>query len=140
MIEPRPVSYALRQPVRVLEVVTGKTDSQGRAEVLLLATSGLEMAAEWVALGYKFRWEEELFFRWFKCVLGRRHLVSESQAGLTIQVYVALIANLLLTLWAGKKPTKRTFEMFCLFFMGWATEEELRDHLKRLKEQAADSS
>jgi Transposase DDE domain len=131
---------ALRQPVRVLEVVTGKTDSHGRAEVLLLATSGLEMAAELVALGYKFRWEEELFFRWFKCVLGRRHLVSESQAGLTIQVYVALIANLLLTLWAGKKPTKRTFEMFCLFFMGWATEEELRDHLERLKEQAADSS
>jgi len=33
-------------------------------------------------------------------------------------VYVALIANLLLTL-GRKKPTKRTFEMFCLFFMGW---------------------
>jgi hypothetical protein len=62
---------ALRQPVRVLEGVTGKVDSQGRPEVLLLATSCLEMAAELVALAYKFRWEEELFFRWFKCVLGR---------------------------------------------------------------------
>lgn len=131
---------ALRQPLRVLEVATGKTDGRGRPEVLLLATSCREMAAELVALGYKFRWEEELFFRWFKCVLGRRHLVSESQVGLTIQVYVAIIANLLLTLWAGKKPTKRTFEMFCLFFMGWATEEELRQHLERLKEQAPDSS
>ena len=131
---------ALRQPLRVLEVVTGKVDSRGRPEVLLLATSCLAMAAELVALGYKFRWEEELFFRWFKCVLGRRHLVSESLDGLTVQVYVALIANLLLTLWAGKKPTKRTFEMFCLFFMGWATEEELLQHLERLKDQRGNSS
>lgn len=131
---------ALRQAVRVLEVATGKVDSQGRPEVLWLATSCLRMAAELVALAYKFRWEEELFFRWFKCVLGRRHLVSESLEGLTVQVYVALIANLLLTLWAGKKPTKRTFEMFCLFFMGWATEEELQKHLERLKERKENSS
>jgi DDE family transposase len=131
---------ALRQPVRVLEVATGKVDSRGRPEVLLLATSCLEMAAELVALAYKFRWEEELFFRWFKCVLGRRHLVSESRDGLTVQVYVALIANLLLTWWAGKKPTKRTFEMFCLFFMGWASEEELQNHLERLKDQKGNSS
>jgi hypothetical protein len=131
---------ALRQHVRVLEVATGKRDSRGQEEVLLLATSCLEMAAELVALAYKFRWEVELFFRWFKCVLGRRHLVSESHNGLTIQVYVALIANLLLTLWAGKKPTKRTFEMFCLFFMGWATEEELLQQLERLKGKKADTS
>jgi hypothetical protein len=131
---------ALRQPVRILEVATGKHDSQGQPEILLLATSCLEMAAKLVALAYKFRWEEELFFRWFKCVLGRRHLVSESLDGLTVQVYVALIANLLLTVWAGKKPTKRTFEMFCLFFMGWATEAELLDHLERLKKQKEDSS
>lgn len=131
---------ALRQPLRVLEVLTGKADRQGRPEVLLLATSCAALAAELVALAYKFRWEEELFFRWFKCVLGRRHLVSESRDGLTVQVYVALIANLLLTLWAGKKPTKRTFEMFCLFFMGWASEEELQKHLERLKGQPGNSS
>jgi hypothetical protein len=131
---------ALRQPVRLVEVATGKVDSQGRPEVLLLATSCLALAAELVALAYKFRWEEELFFRWFKCVLGRRHLLSESLDGLTVQVYVALIANLLLTLWAGKKPTKRTFEMFCLFFMGWATEEELQKHLERIKKRQENSS
>jgi hypothetical protein len=131
---------ALRQPVRVLEVATGKVESRGRPEVLLRATSCLEMAADLVALAYKFRWEEDLFFRWLKCILGRRHLLSESREGVTVQVYVALIANLLLTLWVGKKPTKRTFEMFCLFFMGWATEDELQKHLERLKDQAGDSS
>jgi hypothetical protein len=73
-------------------------------------------------------------------VLGGRHLVSESRAGLTMQVYVALIANWLLTFWVGKKPTKRTFEMFCLFLMGWATEEELQEHLQRLKDQQGNTS
>lgn len=131
---------ALRRPVRVLEVATGKVDRQGRPEVLLLATSCLRLAAELVALAYKFRWEVELFFRWFKCVLGRRHLLSESKEGVTVQVYVALIANLLLTLWTGRRPTKRTFEMFCLFFMGWASEAELQDYLDWLRNQGDNSS
>jgi len=40
-----------KQPLRVVEVATGKTDSQGRPEVLLLATNRLDLAAEHVALG-----------------------------------------------------------------------------------------
>jgi hypothetical protein len=42
-------------------------------------------------------------------------------------------------LWTGKKPTKRTYEMFCFFFAGWATEQEVQDHLDKLQ-QADDSS
>jgi hypothetical protein len=129
-----------KQPLRIVEVETGKKDAQGQPEVLLLATDRLDLEAELVALGYRFRWSVELFFRWFKCVLGRRHLLSESQNGVTIQVYVAMIASLLLSLWAGKKASKRTYEMFCLYFSGWATEEELTAHLESLKEQNANSS
>jgi hypothetical protein len=129
-----------KQPLRVIAVETGKKDAPGQPEVLLLATNRLDLEAELVALGYRFRWSVELFFRWFKCILGRRHLLSESRNGVTIQVYVAIIASLLLSLWAGKKPTKRTYEMFCFYFSGWATEEELTAHLESLKEQAADSS
>jgi hypothetical protein len=129
-----------KQPLRIVEVETGKKDAQGQPEVLLLATDRLDLEAELVALGYRFRWSVELFFRWFKCVPGRRHLLSESQNGVTIQVYVAMIASLLLSLWAGKKASKRTYEMFCLYFSGWATEEELTAHLESLKEQNANSS
>jgi hypothetical protein len=129
-----------QQPLRVLEVVTDKLDKQGQPEVLLLATDRLDLEAELVALGYRFRWSVELFFRWFKCILGRRHLLAESQNGVTLQVYVAIIASLLLSLWTGKKPTKRTYEMFCLFFAGWATEQEVLAHLNKLQQQAADSS
>ncbi len=38
------------------------------------------------------------------------------------------------TLWTGRKPTKRTFEMLCHYFMGWADDEELFDHIEKLKQ------
>lgn len=124
---------AFQQPVRVLEVDTGKTDTQGRPDILLLATSRLDLAAELVSLGYRFRWSVELFFRWLKCILGCRHLLANSRDGVTIQVYLAIIASLLISLWVGRKPTIRTLEMIQFYFTGWATEEELMAHIDGLK-------
>jgi hypothetical protein len=154
VIEERPVSVAARaggvqsdrvvhlgcaksgavfkQPLRVVQVDTGKTDSQGRPEVLLLATDRLDLDAELVSLGYRFRWSVELFFRWFKCILGCRHLLATSRDGVTIQLYVGLIASLLISLWTGKKPTKRTLEMLQFYFAGLASEEELQEHIEKL--------
>ncbi len=124
---------AFKQTLRVVEVDTGKTDAQGRPDLLLLATSRLDLAAELVALGYRYRWTVELFFRWLKCILGCRHLLANSRDGVTIQVYLAIIASLLISLWIGRKPTIRTLEMLQFYFMGWATEEELMAHLEQLK-------
>jgi hypothetical protein len=123
-----------KQPLRVVAVSTGKTDSQGRPEVLLLATNCLDLDAAWIALGYKYRWTVELFFRWFKCILGCQHLLSTCQNGVAIQVYLALIASILIVLWTGHKPRKATFEMLCWYFMGLATEAELMAHLRSLNE------
>jgi hypothetical protein len=47
----------------------------------------------------------------------------------------AIIACLLIALWTGKQPTKRTYEMICFYFIGWADEEELLTHLAKLKKQ-----
>ncbi len=121
-------------------VATGKTGANGQPEVLYLVTDRLDLAADLVALGYRFRWTVELFFRWLKRILGLRHLIAESSNGVRIQVYVAIIASLLLSLWVGKKPTKRTYEMFCLFFAEWASEQELLDHIEKLQQQKVDSS
>jgi hypothetical protein len=121
-----------RQPLRLVEVATGKTDANGHPEVLRLASNCLDLDAAWIALAYQFRWTVELFFRWFKCILGCQHLLSNSQTGVAIQVYVALIASLVITLWTGHTPTKRTFEMICHYFAGWATEEELLAHIRTL--------
>jgi Transposase DDE domain len=122
-----------KQPLRLVEVHTGKIDSHGRPDILLLATSRLDLAAELIALGYKYRWTVELFFRWLKCILGCRHLLANGQDGVTIQVYLAIIASLLISLWAGRKPTARTLEMIQFYFTGWATEDELMAHLNQLK-------
>ena len=101
---------------------------------MLLVTDRMDLSAETIALIYRYRWQIELFFRWFKCVLGCSHLLSLSENGVSIQVYCALIASMLITLWTGRKPTKRTFEMLCYHFMGWADDEELFDHIEKLKQ------
>ena len=120
-----------KQPLRVVEVATGNTDSHGRPEILLLASDRIDLDAAWIALGYKYRWTVELFFRWFKCILGCQHLLSTCHNGVAIQVYLALIASLLIVQWTGAKPNKRTFEMLWLYFQGWANERELLAHLQR---------
>ena len=122
----------LPQPFRVVRVATGKTDANGTPEVLVLVTNRLDLDAELVALAYRYRWAVELFFRWLKCVLGCRHLLSQSLNGVRIQVYVALIASLLISLWVEHAPTKRTYEMLCFSLSGWASERELIAHIDRL--------
>jgi Transposase DDE domain len=123
-----------QQPLRIIEVQTGKTDAHGRPEVLLLATNRLDLDAELIALAYRYRWAVELFFRWFKCILGCRHLLANSQNGVTIHVYLGILASLLISLWTGKKPTKRTYEMVQFYFSSWATEEELLAHIAQLED------
>jgi hypothetical protein len=105
--------------------------------ILRIATNLLDVPAEMIADIYRHRWSIELFFRFFKHVLGCRHLLSTSRAGIEIQTYCAIIACLLLALWTGGKPTLRTYEMVCLYLQGWADEEELLAHLKKLKPHGA---
>jgi hypothetical protein len=136
-------------PVRIIEIFHEGDDSVQRKSrvfskktfcttdsdyTFLLATDRIDLSAEAIALCYQKRWQIELFFRWFKCILGCQHLLALSQNGVTIQVYCALIASMLITLWTGRKPTKRTFEMLQFYFLGWATEQELEQHLNSLKE------
>jgi Transposase DDE domain len=124
----------LKYSFRIIVIDTGKRLLNGAPDLLVLCTNRLDLPAEMVALAYRYRWAIELFFRWFKCVLGCRHLLSTSLNGVTIQVYLGVIASLLISLWIGKKPTKRTLEMLQFYFIGWASEEELLEHIAQLKD------
>jgi hypothetical protein len=126
----------LKQPFRVVQVDIGKTDKNGHPVILTLITDKLDIEVELIALAYRYRWQIELFFRWLKCILGCRHLLSTSQNGVEIQVYIALIASLLTALWVGRKPTKRTYEMLCFYFLGVVELDELTEHIANLKKQA----
>lgn len=48
-------------------------------------------------------------------------------------MYCAVIACLLINLWTGAKPTKRTVEMLALYMMGVASEDEVLRHIAGLK-------
>ena len=122
----------LPQPFRVVRVATGKTRKDGTPDVMVLVTNRLDLDAELLAVAYRYRWAVELFFRWVKCVLGCRHLLSQGINGVRIQVYAAFIASLLISLWVDRAPAKRTYEMLCFYFSGWATEAELMAHIDRL--------
>lgn len=122
----------LPQPFRVVLVASGKTKAAGPPELLVLVTNQLELDAELVALAYRQRWAVELFFRWLKCVLGCRHLLSQSENGVRLQVYAAIIASRLISLWLARPPTKRTYEMLCFYLTGWASEAEVIAHIDRL--------
>jgi len=106
-----------------------------QGETLLIATDIFDMEADVIALIFKHRWAIEIFFRFFKHVLGCRHLLSYDRNGIELQTYAAIIACMLIALWTGRKPTLRTYEMLCWYFMGMADEEELLAHIARLQKQ-----
>ncbi len=106
-----------------------------QGEILWIATDRFDLEAETIATIYKRRWTVEIFFRFFKHVLGCRHLLSYNQNGIELEVYAAIIACMLISLWTGRKPTLRTYEMICWYFSGMADEDELLAHIARLQKQ-----
>ena len=146
--QPRLQERKIDRPLRLVRIhvtsatpgpnnVDRKTKMYRTREVdhtLTLATDLMDVDVDVIALLYRYRWQIELFFRWFKKVLQADRLLALSENGLTIVVYCGLIASMLVTLWTGRKPTKRTFELLCFYFGGWVSDAELIDHLNRLAE------
>lgn len=104
---------------------------EGNLVILATNLSPERLPAHLVWLLYKQRWKVELFFRWIKCILGCRHWLAESPEGTAIQIYLALIAALLLQLHFGRRPNKRMMELIQLHQLGIATNQELQEGLQR---------
>lgn len=88
------LSHARRNPfteplreIRV-RIATGK--------VIRLVTNDLDASATEIAALYKQRWQIELFFKWLKQNLRIRHFLGTSENAIRIQIFVALIAYILL--------------------------------------------
>jgi hypothetical protein len=84
---------------------------------------------------YRQRWKVELFFRWVKCILGCGHWLAEGEGGVTIQIYLALIAALLLQLYTGRRPTKRMMELIRWYLCGVASGVELERGLAQYRRE-----
>ena len=137
----KPRKGDLAGPVRVVEVAcrphikrmhTGRGGPE-QSKQIVIATDLLEVPADVIALIYQYRWTIEIFFRFYKHILGCRHLLSHQRNGIELQTYAAILACMLISLWTGRKPTLRTFEMLCWYFTGMAGPEELLAHIRRLQ-------
>lgn len=115
---------------------------------VLILTSDLATPAELVGLIYRYRWTIEVFFKFFKGLLGCRHLLSQRRAGVEIQVYCAVIVCMLLNLTTGLKPAKAVMEVLVWHALGLADDadvlrrieltriEQAKREAKRLKNRA----
>jgi len=95
-----------------------------------------EMSAREIQTLYRRRWQIECFFRWLKCLLGCRHWLAESPAGVATQLYLAVIAGLLLQLVLGRRPNQRLWERLQFYLLGWASAEELMQAVQAALEKA----
>lgn len=88
-------------PVReiTVRIATGK--------IIRLLTNDLDASAEEIADLYKERWQIELFFKWIKQNLKIRHFLGASENAVRIQIFVALIAYLLLRAAQATQKTVR---------------------------------
>jgi hypothetical protein len=109
----------------------GKTAGPGNKGTIVIVTNLLHVPAEIIALIYQHRWAIEVFFRFFKQILGCRHLVSHKPEGIQIQIYCAVIACMIVNLWTGRRPNKLTVTMLAWYFAGVASEQEVLAHLNR---------
>lgn len=134
----------LKQPVRLIEVVCTERSAKSvqrmhqkkiKETTMLLATDRLDLSADVIASLYRFRWQIEIFFRWFKHILGCRHLLSHCRNGIELQVYAAILVCLLIARYTGLKPNKALYEMVCWYLSGWASEQELMNHLAAAQRQ-----
>jgi hypothetical protein len=116
-----------RGPWRVVRI-----EIEGKEPVLLVASACFDgMSPKEIAELYRQRWQVEQFFRWLKCLLPCRHFFAESERGVSFQIYLALIAALLLAAELGRRPSKRLMELLRFHQMGWAEDAEVERGIER---------
>lgn len=110
-------------------------DGEAREQEWVLLTDRLDLDAELLVAIYASRWQIEVFFRWFKVVLQCKHLFAESQNGMELQFYTALIASLLVVIHTGRMPTKMLLLVIQFYLTGatdWAQVEETITQCKKV--------
>lgn len=120
-------------PLRMVEF--SYVDRAGQAHAARLLTNRLDLPAEVVALIYRYRWQIELFFRWLKCMVGWKHFFSESENGVTLQTYIALIATLLLAIEIGHQPSVYDYAMMNHVVSGFIPLDEAKIILERRRRE-----
>jgi len=105
-------SCSSKPPDQTLRLVV-VWDEKNKTEVLLV-TDLLDVPAHVIGLLYRLRWQIELFLRWLKVLAGFEHLVSQSERGITMQFYIAVLMTLLIHVQTGMRVSK-----YALLWVSW---------------------
>ena len=77
--------------------------------MLIFITNNFEFDAETIALIYKKRWQIETLFKQLKQNFPLKYFLGDNQNAIEIQIWVSMIANLLVTLLKNKIKRKWAF-------------------------------
>jgi hypothetical protein len=96
-----------------------------QSDLIVMYSSLRDLEPELVAAIYRYRYTVELFFRILKQLLGMRHLISQREEGIDIQICCAVIICILIQLISGKRPNKAMRNMIGWYLLGLASQEEV---------------
>jgi hypothetical protein len=105
-------------------------------------TNNFEISNEEVALIYKIRWQIELLFKKLKQNFQLHYFYSEKENGIKTQIWITLIAQLLLMVLKAKTNTKKAFStvaalirihLISLLDIEWIIENSRRTYTKTKK-------
>ncbi|MCR5065731.1 MAG: IS4 family transposase, partial [Bacteroidales bacterium] len=116
-------------------------------KLIQLLTNDFDMPLETIVLIYKHRWQIESLFKQIKQNFPLRYFYGESENAIKIQIWVTLIANLLLTLLQKSLNRRWSFSglatmvrIVLMYYINLNTFFESPDEdLKRLLEECAES-
>ena len=120
---------------RLVTVTT--TDRSGKPETIRLLTNlGDDIAARVAAAVYRQRWQIELFFKWLKTWARMDHLLSTSRNGITFQLYVAVIAVLMMHLQTGRRVSVYALAALSRLAHGQLTPDQAMAVIERRNREA----
>jgi Transposase DDE domain/Domain of unknown function (DUF4372) len=105
-------------------------------------TNNFEISNEEVALIYKTRWQIELLFKKLKQNFQLHYFYSETENGIKTQIWITLIAQLLLMVLKTKSKTQKAFStvaalvrihLISNLYVFWVIENTRRTYTKKLK-------
>ena len=115
-------------------------DTKGR--IYEFITNNFEISNDEVALVYKIRWQIELLFKKLKQNFQLHYFYSETENGIKTQIWITLIAQLLLMVLKTKSETKKAFSTVAALIrihlisnldVFWVIENSRRTYTKRQK-------
>lgn len=99
--------------------------------LLRIATDMLDVPADILSFLFAYRWTIEVFIRFFKQILGNRHLLSTKPEGVRIQIAAGIICCMLLAILTEVRPTKQLQLLMSLYLWDLASLAEVQRAIEK---------